>query len=242
MAQRIQKILSERGVCSRRKAEEYIVQGRVTVNGVAASLGDAANPDTDEIMLDGNPIPSMQKPVYIMLYKPRGYVTTLSDEKGRKNAAELVADCGVRVYPVGRLDMDSEGLLLFTNDGAFANMMMHPKHEVKKTYLVTVSDYTAEKMERLAKPVTLDGYTIKKPLVKLVRPLTGNRAVLSVTIHEGRNRQVRRMCDLAEMPVTRLTRVSEGTVKLGKLKSGAWRYLSDVEVASLKNMESCDLQ
>lgn len=234
MTQRIQKILSERGVCSRRKAEAYIMEGRVTVNGLPANLGDTADPDVDMILLDGNPLPSTQKPVYIMLYKPRGYVTTLSDEKGRKNAAELVADCGVRVYPVGRLDMDSEGLLIFTNDGEFANLLMHPKHEVNKTYLVTVTDFTAEKLERLSLPVELDGYLIKKPAVKLVRTLSGNRAVLSVTIHEGRNRQVRRMCDLAGMGVARLTRISEGAVKLGDLKSGTWRYLNDAEVALLK--------
>lgn len=234
MTQRIQKILSERGVCSRRKAEAYIMEGRVTVNGLSANLGDTADPDVDMILLDGNPLPSTQKPVYIMLYKPRGYVTTLSDEKGRKNAAELVADCGVRVYPVGRLDMDSEGLLIFTNDGEFANLLMHPKHEVNKTYLVTVTDFTAEKLEKLSLPVELDGYLIKKPAVKLVRTLSGNRAVLSVTIHEGRNRQVRRMCDLAGMGVTRLTRISEGAVKLGDLKSGTWRYLTDAEVALLK--------
>lgn len=234
MTQRIQKILSERGVCSRRKAEAYIMEGRVTVNGLPANLGDTADPDVDMILLDENPLPSTQKPVYIMLYKPRGYVTTLSDEKGRKNAAELVADCGVRVYPVGRLDMDSEGLLIFTNDGEFANLLMHPKHEVNKTYLVTVTDFTAEKLERLSLPVELDGYLIKKPAVKLVRTLSGNRAVLSVTIHEGRNRQVRRMCDLAGMGVARLTRISEGAVKLGDLKSGTWRYLTDAEVALLK--------
>ena len=234
MTQRIQKILSERGVCSRRKAEVYITEGRVTVNGSIASLGDSADPDVDMILLDGNPLPSTQKPVYIMLYKPRGYVTTLSDEKGRKNAADLVADCGVRVYPVGRLDMDSEGLLIFTNDGEFANLLMHPKHEVNKTYLVTVTDFMAEKLEKLSLPVELDGYLIKKPAVKLVRTLSGNRAVLSVTIHEGRNRQVRRMCDLAGMGVTRLTRISEGAVKLGDLKSGTWRYLTDAEVALLK--------
>lgn len=234
MTQRIQKILSERGVCSRRKAEVYITEGRVRVNGNVAVLGDVADPDVDIILLDGNPLPSTQKPVYIMLYKPRGYVTTLSDEKGRKNAAELVADCGVRVYPVGRLDMDSEGLLIFTNDGEFANLLMHPKHEVNKTYLVTVTDFAADKLEKLAQPVELDGYTIRKPAVKLVRMRTGNRAVLSVTIHEGRNRQVRRMCDLAGMGVTRLTRISEGAVKLGDLKSGTWRYLTEQEVELLK--------
>lgn len=235
MTQRIQKILSDRGVCSRRKAEEYIAAGRVTVNGITAQLGCSADPDTDEILLDGNILPSKSEYVYIMLHKPRGYVTTLSDEKGRRNAAELVADCGVRVYPVGRLDMDSEGLLLFTNDGEFANMLMHPKHEVNKTYEVTVTDFAPEKLEKLSQPVTLDGYTIRKPDVKLLRTLSGNRALLQVTIHEGRNRQVRRMCDLADMHVTRLVRISEGALKLGNLKSGAWRYLTAQEVELLKN-------
>lgn len=234
MTERIQKILSGRGVCSRRKAEEYIAAGRVTVNGRTAQLGDSAEPDADEILLDGKKLPSRSEYVYIMLYKPRGYVTTLSDEKGRKNAAELVAGCGTRVYPVGRLDMDSEGLLLFTNDGEFANLLMHPKHEVNKTYEVTVTDFAPEKLEKLSRPVTLDGYTIRKPEVELLHTLSGGRALLRVTIHEGRNRQVRRMCDLAGMHVTRLVRISEGILKLANLKSGSWRYLTPHEIAQLK--------
>ena len=234
MAERLQKILSGRGICSRRKAEEYITAGRVCVNGAAAKLGDSADPDLDEITLDGKLLPSSGEYVYIMLHKPRGYVTTLSDEKGRKNAAQLVADCGVRVYPVGRLDMDSEGLLLFTNDGDFANLLMHPKHEVNKTYYVVVSGYSPENLEKLAKPVTLDGYTIRTPDVKPVRILSGGKAQLSVTIHEGRNRQVRRMCDLAGMHVTRLVRMSEGTLQLGDLPLGKWRYLTPAEVEQLK--------
>lgn len=234
MTERLQKIMSGRGVCSRRKAEEYITAGRVQINGVTARLGDGADPEVDEITLDGKPLPSASEYVYIMLHKPRGYVTTLSDEKGRKNAAQLVADCGVRVYPVGRLDMDSEGLLLFTNDGAFANSLMHPKHEVNKTYQVTVRDFGTDKLQQLAQPVTLDGYAIRKPEVKLLKTLSGDRAVLSVTIHEGRNRQVRRMCDLAGMQVTRLIRVSEGALNLGSLPSGKWRYLTAWEVQSLQ--------
>ncbi len=234
MTERLQKILSGRGVCSRRKAEEYIAAGRVSVNGMTAQLGDSADTDKDEILLDGKHLPSREESVYIMLHKPRGYVTTLSDEKGRRNAAELVAGCGLRVYPIGRLDMNSEGLLLFTNDGEFANALMHPKHEVDKTYHVTVTEYAPEKLEKLAQPVTLDGYTIRKPQVKLLRPLSGGRAQLSVTIHEGRNRQVRRMCDMAGMQVTRLVRVSEGALQLGDLKSGTWRYLTDREVELLK--------
>lgn len=234
MTQRLQKILSGRGICSRRKAEEYINDGRVCVNGSVAKLGDSADPDVDEITLDGRPLPSANEYVYIMLNKPRGFVTTLSDEKGRKNAAQLVADCGTRVYPVGRLDMDSEGLLLFTNDGDFANLLMHPKHEVNKTYHVVVTDYSPENLEKLAQPVTLDGYTIRKPDVKLLKMLAVRKALLSVTIHEGRNRQVRRMCDLAGMHVTRLIRMSEGALQLGNLQPGKWRYLTAAEVERLK--------
>ena len=235
MTERLQKILASRGVCSRRRAEEMIAAGRVTCNGVVAKLGDSADPDIDEILLDGIALPSQDDYVYIMLNKPRGYVTTLSDEKGRKNAAQLVADCGKRVYPVGRLDMDSEGLLLFTNDGEFANNLMHPKHEVNKTYRVVVRGYTDQGLEKLKEPVTLDGYTIRKPDVVLERKSqTSDRAELLVTIHEGRNRQVRRMCDLAGMKVLRLIRISEGKLQLGKLPSGKWRHLTAEEVKALK--------
>lgn len=232
MKERLQKILSARGVASRRKAEEMITAGRVFVNGVCASLGDTADPELDQITVDGDIIPSPQKKVYIILHKPRGYVTTLSDEKGRRNAAELVADCGMRVYPVGRLDMDSEGLLLFTNDGDFAQKMMHPSHEVDKTYLVMVKGYTSANLELLKQPVTLDGYTIKKPKVRLLET-EGEKARLEVVIHEGRNRQVRRMCELAGMEVVRLVRITEGSLRLGNLPRGKWRYLTDEETAGL---------
>ena len=235
MKERLQKILSARGITSRRKAEEWITAGRVKVNGHIAALGDSADPDIDEILLDGRPLPSQSKQVYIMLHKPRGYVTTLSDERGRKDAAQLVADCGTRVYPVGRLDMDSEGLLLFTNDGEFANNLMHPKHEVNKTYRVTVDGYSQTALERLKLPITLDGYTIAKPKAALVEgPDVTGRAVLQVVIHEGRNRQVRRMCAIAGMKVLRLIRVAEGNLQLGALKCGTWRYLTEEEIAGLK--------
>lgn len=233
MKERLQKILSARGVCSRRKAEEWIAAGRVTCNGVTAQLGDAADPAVDTILVDGKPLPSRREYVYIMLNKPRGFVTTLSDEKGRPNAAQLI-DCGTRVYPVGRLDMDSEGLLLFTNDGEFANMLMHPSHEVDKTYRVLVQGYTDENLEKLKKPIELDGYTIRTPGVKLLRTRERGQAQLLVTIHEGRNRQVRRMCDAAGMKVLRLQRISEGNVKLGNLEPGKWRYLTPEEVTSMK--------
>ena len=235
MKERLQKILSARGITSRRKSEEWIAAGRVMVNGRIAAVGDSADPDTDKILLDGRPLPSASKQVYIMLHKPRGYVTTLSDERGRRDAAQLVADCGTRVYPVGRLDMDSEGLLLFTNDGDFANSLMHPKHEVDKTYRVTVDGYSDGALARLQQPVILDGYTIRKPEATLIEgPDITGRAVLQVVIHEGRNRQVRRMCAMAGMNVLRLVRVAEGNLQLGTLKCGAWRYLTEDEVAGLK--------
>ena len=233
MKERLQKILSSRGVTSRRKAEEMILAGRVAVNGNVAALGDSADADTDEILIDGQPLPKQNEYVYILLNKPRGYVTTLSDEKGRPNAAQLVAECGVRVYPVGRLDMDSEGLLLFTNDGDFANALMHPKHEVKKTYDVWVTDYAPGCEVRLSRPIELDGYTIRKPEVKLLYA-EGKKAKFRVTIHEGRNRQVRRMCEAAGMVCTRLRRIREGNLSLGDLPPGKWRLLTPQEVEMLK--------
>jgi len=235
MTERLQKILSARGVASRRKAEELIAAGRVTCNGRVCALGDSADTDLDEILVDGKPLPAVQQYVYLMLHKPRGYVTTLSDEKGRKNAAQLVAACGQRVYPVGRLDMDSEGLLLFTNDGDFANRLMHPKHEVEKTYSVTVSGFSDAALEILSRPMTLDGYRLRIPDVSVIRrPEEGEHALLQITIHEGRNRQVRRMCALAGMHVVRLVRIREGSLSLGKLPCGKWRYLTPQEVDKLR--------
>ena len=233
MKERLQKILSARGIASRRKAEEMIRDGLVTINGIPAVIGDAADPESDEILVNGKPLPSQEAFVYILLNKPRGYVTTLSDEKGRPNAAQLVADCGVRVYPVGRLDMDSEGLLLFTNDGEFANALMHPKHEVKKTYDTWVTGYVPGAEVRLSRSITLDGYTIRPPKVKLIRA-EGRKAKFQITIHEGRNRQVRRMCEAAGMTCTRLRRIKEGNLALGDLPLGKWRYLTEAEVEALK--------
>lgn len=238
MTERLQKIISARGVASRRKAEDLISAGKVTCNGRVCRLGDSADPEVDAIFVNGMPLPAANACVYIMLHKPRGFVTTLSDERGRKIAAQLVSDCGQRVYPVGRLDMDSEGLLLFTNDGEFANMLMHPKHEVKKIYRVLVTDYSEAKMERLMQPVILDGYAIRKPEVRLIRQIPGGKVELEIVIHEGRNRQVRRMCAMAGMQVYRLTRVSEGGVSLGELPVGKWRYLTDNEVKLLKQCDN----
>ena len=230
--ERLQKIIAARGLCSRRQAEKWIEEGRVRVNGNTARLGDTADVTEDVIEVDGKRLPKAGKKLYLMLNKPRGYVTTLSDEKGRKNAAELVAGCGIRVYPVGRLDMDSEGLLLFTNDGEFANLMMHPRHEVDKVYRVWVTNFSPEKLEALKEPIELDGYRIKKPKVKPVR-MEPTRAILDVTIHEGRNRQVRRMCQAAGLEGARLKRSAEGGLRIGELKPGAWRYLEPRELELL---------
>jgi len=234
MAERLQKIIANSGITSRRKAEEMILAGRVTVGGRVALLGESADPDIDMILLDGKPLPSGGENMYIMLHKPRGFVTTLQDEKGRKNVAELVADCGKRVYPVGRLDMDSEGLLIFTNDGEFANRLMHPSHQVNKTYRVLVTGYSEEALVQLSKSITLDGYTIAKPTVRCIDVDNSDRATLEIVIHEGRNRQVRRMCAAAGMQVVRLIRIAEGNLQLGDLPLGKWRHLTADEVKKLK--------
>jgi len=234
MAERLQKIIANSGITSRRKAEEMILAGRVTVGGRVALLGESADPDIDMILLDGKPLPSGGENMYIMLHKPRGFVTTLQDEKGRKNVAELVADCGKRVYPVGRLDMDSEGLIIFTNDGEFANRLMHPSHQVNKTYRVQVTGYSEEALVQLSKSITLDGYTIAKPTVRCIDVDNSDRATLEIVIHEGRNRQVRRMCAAAGMQVVRLIRIAEGNLQLGDLPLGKWRHLTADEVKKLK--------
>ena len=233
MTERIQKIIASRGITSRRKAEEMIIAGRVTCNGRVCLLGESADPDKDSILLDGKPLPSGGEHTYIMLNKPRGYVTTLSDEKGRRNVTQLVTGCGTRVYPVGRLDMDSEGLLLLTNDGDFANKLMHPKHEINKTYRVTVAGYSSESLNRLSYPVKLDGYMISKPTVRLIHDYTDGSAELEVIIHEGRNRQVRRMCDIAGRKVVRLILIAEGSLQLGDLPLGQWRKLTQQELELL---------
>ncbi len=232
--ERIQKIIAARGLCSRRAAETWIQAGRVSCNGKLCALGDTADPEKDLILVDGKPLPDAQKNVYLMLHKPRGFVTTLSDEKGRKNAAQLVADCPVRVYPVGRLDMDSEGLLLFTNDGEFANQLMHPKHQVNKVYRVQVVGFTEYGLEKLKQPVVLDGYRIHPPQVTALTQDGQGKATLQITIHEGRNRQVRRMCALAGMQVRRLVRIAEGNLLLGDLPLGKWRYLTHGELQEIK--------
>lgn len=232
MEERLQKILSRLGVASRRAAEEMIAQRRVRVNGNTASLGDTADAQNDVIEVDGKRLPREGERVYLMLNKPRGYVTTLSDEKGRKDVSLLVADCGARVYPIGRLDMNSEGLLLMTNDGTLANRLMHPSHETEKTYLVWLSGYYEGCEEKLAQPIEIDGRRTSPADVRLLHR-EGQIALLEFTLHEGRNRQIRRLCEAAEVRVTRLRRVAEGSVRLGELPAGKWRALTEDEVESL---------
>ena len=232
MTERLQKLIARSGLCSRRAAESLLSEGRVTVNSAAVKLGDKADPECDVVAVDGKEINFTEKNVYLMLNKPRGYVTTLSDEWGRATAAELVSGCGVRVFPVGRLDKDSEGLLLFTNDGAFAQELTHPRHRVNKTYLVWVTGFAPGKETLLQTPIVLDGYRIRAPEVVLLEE-KGTKARLQITIHEGRNRQIRRMCQARGMTVTRLKRISEGTLSLGNLPLGAWRYLTEEEVKKI---------
>ena len=233
MKERLQKIISASGLMSRRAAEELIAAGKVSVNGVTAALGDKAEAGIDRILVDGKALPSAGEKLYIMLNKPRGYVTTLSDEKDRKNVSELVKELGTRLYPVGRLDMYSEDLLLMTNDGDFANRLMHPSHQVDKCYHTWVKgEDMGWAVELLRCPMEIDGYVTSPAQVDILE-LKGEEALLGITIHEGRNRQVRKMCEAAGLKVTRLMRVSEGGVKLGTLKSGRWRRLTEEELNML---------
>ena len=236
MTERLQKLIARSGLCSRRTAEALLTEGRVTVNGMIAQLGDKAEPETDVIAIDGKQISFTERTTYLMLNKPRGYVTTLSDELGRATAAELVAGCGVRVFPVGRLDKDSEGLLLFTNDGALMQAMTHPKHQVDKVYEVTVTGLLDGAAERLAAVTDLEGETIIPAQVETLRR-KGGQAMLRVTIHQGKNRQIRRMCAQVGLEVTQLRRVAEDSLTLGNLKPGKWRYLTEAEVSALKGSE-----
>ena len=232
MEQRLQKILSNYGVASRRKAEQMILDRRVRVNGNTASLGDAADDEEDVIEVDGVRLKRQPARIVLMLNKPRGYVCTLSDEKGRKNVAELVSGCGARVYPVGRLDLNSEGLLLLTNDGELANRLTHPKKEVDKVYLVWLSQYIPGCEASIASPIEIDGRPTSPAKVEKLRQ-EGETALLRITIHEGRNRQIRRLCERANVTVTRLRRVAEGSLQLGDLKPGQWRVLTEEEIAGL---------
>ena len=230
MEERLQKLISSCGLASRRAAEEWITAGRVTVNGQTAQLGDRADLERDEILVDGKPLRRDDERIYLMLNKPRGYVTTLSDEKGRKTVAELVSGCGVRVWPVGRLDLDSEGLLILTNDGELTQQLLHPSFEVEKEYLVWVTGDVNKALPILAAPMELDGDRLAPARVRRGKT-TGNVTQLSVVITQGKNRQVRRMCAHAGLSVLRLKRIREGEVMLDRtLQTGTWRTLTEQEL------------
>ena len=233
MEERLQKLISACGLASRRAAEGWIIAGRVTVNGEKAHLGDRADLDRDAVLVDGRPLVPGGGRTYLMLNKPRGYVTTLSDEKGRRTVSDLVQDCGVRVWPVGRLDMDSEGLLILTDDGALTHQLLHPSHEVDKEYLVWVTGNINKALPILSAPMALDGEELSPAQVRRGRD-SGGVHQLSMVVHQGKNRQVRRMCAQAGLEVLRLKRVREGGLFLDRsLKPGQWRPLTGEELLLL---------
>lgn len=236
MEERLQKLIAAAGLCSRRAAEELLRAGRVSVNGQTAELGGKADPEKDAVAVDGCPLPRPEKSVCILLNKPRGYVTTLSDERGRPTVAELVRDVGVRLFPVGRLDLDSEGLLLMTNDGALMQRLIHPSFEVNKTYLVTVAGDVGHAARKLSAIRELDGESIRPAEVTCLQRGT-ETAVLRMVIHEGKNRQIRRMCQACGLSVKRLRRIGEHTLELGELEPGKWRYLTERELQELSCRE-----
>lgn len=232
MEERLQKLLSAYGAASRREAERLIKEGRVRVNGNTASLGGKADLSTDVVEVDGRRLRNAPERVCLLLNKPRGYVTTCRDERGRKTVTELVSGCPVRVYPAGRLDLNSEGLLLLTNDGDLANRLTHPSGGTKKVYLAWVTGWRPGAEEAFRREMVLDGRPLA-PFKMGLRRNEGDKALLEFTISEGRNRQVRRMCELAGLHVTRLKRIAEGPLQLGDLPPGRWRYLTEEEIASL---------
>ncbi len=238
MAQeRIQKIMAEQGLCSRRAAEQIINEGRVKLNGHPVKVGDKMDPNQDILTVDGQRIiyNKKQQMYYIMLYKPRGYVTTASDELGRKTVLDLVKDVPARIYPVGRLDKDSEGLLLMTNDGAFAQAMTHPSGEISKLYRVTVRPRaTEQQVVKLTQGVVLDDGTKTLPAIVNVVVDEPGRTVMEMTLREGKNREIRRMCEAVGLEVVRLKRNAEGVVKLGMLQPGEYRDLTKQELSGLR--------
>lgn len=237
---RLQKFLSECGVASRRKAEDLIASGKVKVNGRIATIGDKISPKKDTVTVFGKKVIKVKKNTYIMLHKPRGFITTLSDEMGRKCVAQLVEDVGTRVYPVGRLDRDSEGLLLLTDDGEFANAITHPAKHVPKTYRVTIRpSITEDQITALTTGVEIDGRMTLPSEVRVISRQEG-RVVLEIIIYEGRNRQIRKMCEALGLEVARLKRTQIGSVKLGMLKQGDWRNLTEEEVHKLMVASTVD--
>lgn len=238
MKERLQKLISASGVASRRQAEALISQGRVTVNGEVATLGVKADLDVDLVCVDETPLHMEEQRYYFMLHKPSGYVSTLSDEKDRPTVADLMADCGIRVWPVGRLDYNSEGLLFMTNDGDLTHHILHPSHQIEKEYLVWVVGDVANALPSLSKPMELDGEYLAPAKVKRLHS-SPHSTKLSITIHQGKNRQIRRMCAQVDLKVLRLQRIREGTVSLDpKLPQGKWRPLTQSEVDQLKYIPS----
>lgn len=230
---RLQKYMAENGIASRRKSEELIAAGKVRVNGKIAAVGDKVDPKHDKVTVSGKRVVKVKKNVYIMLHKPRGFITTMHDEMGRKCVAELIQDVPERVYPVGRLDRESEGLLLLTNDGEFANALTHPSRHVPKTYRVTVRpDVTKEQLAAFENGIEIDGRPTLPAEVRVLDKQEG-RVVLEVVIYEGRNRQIRKMCEALGLEVARLKRTKIGSLKLGMLKQGEYRYLSEDEIHGL---------
>lgn len=237
---RLQKFLSECGVASRRKAEELILQNKVKVNGHPAKIGDKVDAKHDLVTVSGKRVSKTGELRYIMLYKPRGFVTTMSDEMGRKKVVDLTKDIKTRIYPVGRLDKDSEGLIFLTNDGSFANAMTHPKKHVSKTYRVTVRPgISDEQLIRLREGIVIDGKKTLPAEVTVVTKEEG-RVVLEILLNEGRNRQIRKMCEVLGLDVARLKRTAIGGVKLGMLQQGKWRDLTDVEVKKLLRLSGAE--
>ena len=241
--QRIQKVLADQGICSRREAERLIAAGKVKVNGHPVTLGDKMDPDYDKVMIDGQTqrIVRKRQYTYIMLHKPRGYLTTRSDDRGRKTVMDLVSDVPAMLRPVGRLDKDSEGLLLMTDDGAFINMLTHPSGGVGKLYRVTVNPRaTEQQIIEMSSGVVLDDGVKTRPCVNtsdaaILFQDDKQRSVLEITLHEGRNRQIRRMCSAVGLQVVRLRRSAEGPVKLGMLQPGEYRELKKSEINALRN-------
>ncbi len=233
---RLQKFISTAGIMSRRAAEKEIEAGNIKVNGLPAEPGQKVVPGKDRVTYKGKPvvIENANRKIYIMLNKPRGYITTLSDEKSRKCVAELIKDVGERVYPIGRLDMESDGLLLFTNDGELANKLTHPKHSIPKIYHVKVKgEISGEQLKKLGQPMIIDEYEIMPVECEIVTR-KDNYTVIKMTLFEGRNRQIRKMCELVELEVMSLRRVAIGNIKLGDLSPGKWRYLTKTQVDYLK--------
>ena len=235
---RLQKFFTECGIMSRRNAENEILNGKVTVNGKVASLGDKVDPASDVVMYKGKILEMpIGEHIYIALHKPRGYLTSMTDDRGRKCVSELVADLGSRVYPVGRLDLNSEGLLLLTDDGELANVLTHPKHSVKKIYNVSYrGEITNEKIDILRAPMLIDGYKTSGAEVEIIEKHDGG-GKLKITISEGRNRQIRKMCEQVHLQVSRLCRVQIGEIKLGGLDLGKWRFLDKSQIKYLKSIK-----